>query len=298
MTCAFVGSVMTAEAAEGTRSIVVSGFETGIVFEEENADMPRQVASLTKVATAVIVLKWIEEGHGKPSDLMTVSTTALKGGANQMGLQAGDQVAVETALYAAMMASDNASAAVLAEYVGERFPGGLESGDSFVEKMNGLAVGMGMNQTKFVNPHGLDSDGSLGVSTARDISLLAIHAISKNGFLKICSEKKKQVSFLRGNETVQVTLKNTNSLLGRDGVDGMKTGTTRRSGPCLIATATKTFPGDEPGDTHRIISVTLNVDDRFEKSAEFLEEGWKEYDRWLKMGRPEEGRQHLRKAKK
>ena len=101
--------------------------------------------------------------------------------------------------------------------------------------MNALAKTLRMERTHFVNPHGIETTArSLPYSTASDMVRLTRYAVSKAAFRFYVSQKERQISFNRGDKKLGYMLRNTNELLGRDGVDGVKTGRTTRAGDCLI----------------------------------------------------------------
>ncbi len=119
------------------------------------------MASLTKVATGMLVLDWTQLTKEDVTQMATVSARALSaGGVNPVGLQEGDQLSLRDLLYCALMASDNVAATVLAEHVGSRLPNsqGLPPIENFVSHMNALARTLGMNHTRFLNPSGVDNN--------------------------------------------------------------------------------------------------------------------------------------------
>jgi D-alanyl-D-alanine carboxypeptidase (penicillin-binding protein 5/6) len=264
--------------ASGEPSLLLVDHADGRVLAAENEGAPRQVASLAKIATALVLLEWLDEAGLDPATShATVPPEALRGGANPLGLRAGDRLSYETGLYAAMMASDNTSAHAMAEAAGLAIAPGAPPGRGvavFVARMNDLAFDLGMKDTRFVNPHGLDEGGELGVSTAADIARLALRALDRPGFLAFASERERTVRFQRGEDEVAVKLANTNELLGTRGVDGLKTGTTRLAGPCLVATATREIERGGRREIRRLVSVVLGAEDRFRETALLLDRGW------------------------
>lgn len=266
-----------------------------MVLEAKNENQPTPVASLTKIAAALIALEWCEEqsiDSAKWSFL--VPSAAIRGGANPLGLKAGDQLSLETGLFAAMMASDNTSTHAFAEAMGRQMVPGTAPGKGvvvFVERMNALAARLGMNDTHFVNPHGLDEGSEKGLSTAADLGRLALAAINQPRFLDYASAPERTVSFLREGQSVSAKLTNTNELVRSRGIDGMKTGTTRLSGPCLIATATRDLAIDGITAPRRLVVVLLDAEDRFREAVLLLDQGWSA----LASGRESDPKQRLRK---
>lgn len=258
----------------------------------KEADAPRAVASLTKIAAVLAALEWLDESGEGPDLRIPVPPEAVAGGANPLGLRAGDELTLETAFAAAMMASDNTSTHAFAEAVGRRIDPAARPGEGvavFVARMNRLAERLGSTGTRFVNPHGLDGGGGeAGVSTARDVARLALAALDRPDFLPLAAAKEREVSFLRGGRRIEVRLLNTNELVGTRGIDGLKTGTTRRSGPCLVVTATRrpVEGGGGAGNSRerRLVAVLLDSGDRFGEAVALLDEAWRACERWLAGG--------------
>jgi D-alanyl-D-alanine carboxypeptidase (penicillin-binding protein 5/6) len=284
----WTGSMMAGLAAE---SSIVVDVETGIVLLSENPDEKRQVASLTKVATILVTLKWLDENKATDEVEIAVSAEAVSGGVNPLKFEEGDCLSLRSAMLAAMMASDNTSAYAIAEFVGSRLrKEASESGavSRFVAKMNHEAAALRLSDTRFVNPHGLDEGSDLGESTAADMAMLAIEAIKHPQFLALCRESEATIEVTRGGRERNMTIKNTNQLVGSRGIDGVKTGTTRRSGPCLMATAVSEVSGSE-----RLVSVVLNAEDRFRETVLLLNRAWEVYRKSKEEGAPETNRRLL-----
>ena len=272
-----------------TKAHMVVDFQSGRILAAKNSREPRQIASLTKVAAALVALEWLDKaGPNAKDNLTTVHENRIAGGSNPLKLRAGDKISLETTIFAAVMASDNASAEVLAEYVGRQISGkkAWQGVDFFVGKMNKLAMRLGMSQTKFVNPHGLEKPNKRGISSAQDMAVLAMAALGNPSFLRYCSSRERTLSYLRNGEKKSVTIQHTNELMGTRGIDGIKTGTTKLAGACLMSTAAREFPGDPSGKKHRLISVVLGSDDRFHDTVLLLDEGWENYVQWLRSGKP------------
>ena len=278
------GLAMNVMSAE---SYIIADEASGYIFAEKNENTPRQVASLVKIATVIVSLEWIEEAGGDIGQIVPVIGEAVSGGANPLNLKPGDSLPLESGLYAAMMASDNTSAYAIAAALGQQMKPGTTGGEAvavFVERMNRLAARLGMEATRFVNPHGLDGEAFLGVSTAVDMARLAIHAHRNPAFGRFCSEKEHTVAFSRSGSGREVTLINTNELVGSRGIDGMKTGTTMRAGQCLIASATREIEMKGVKSDRRLIAVVLNSKDRFRETVLLLNQAWTDFEMWLANG--------------
>ena len=202
-------------------------------------------------------------------------------------------------LYAALVQSDNVSAYALANHVGARLqsivPAAASSSGTpvgvFVGQMNTLAKVLRMERTYFANPHGMETGRSLPYSTAADMARLTRYAVNDAGFRFYVSQKERQISFNRGGKKLSYTLRNTNELLGRDGVDGVKTGRTNRAGDCLILSAhreseiVKDASGRTIVNPRHLIVVILGSTDRFGEGAGLIARGWQRYDQWVAGGR-------------
>lgn len=297
------GIVAAAPASlTAAESMIVVDAQTGHILASKNPDDRRQVASLTKVATALVVLDWARLSSADLNELVGVPPTAAAvGGVNQTGLQAGDQVSMRDLLYAALMASDNISAETLAHHVGRRLPNpnNLQPPQNFVSHMNGLAYELGMRRTKFVNASGLDNlPRNLPHSTAADMARLTRYAYSQSAFAFYVSQKQRDIHITRDGQDMEVLLTNTNSLLGQDDIDGVKTGRTSRAGDCIILSADRAPETQQDGNRvlvtpRRIIVVLLGSQDRATEGISVMRQGWRLYDQWAEGGRQIQRNRHL-----
>jgi D-alanyl-D-alanine carboxypeptidase (penicillin-binding protein 5/6) len=278
----------------GIVSYVVCDTHDRKVVLSHNADQRRPIASLTKIATAIVVLDTIATSRGSLDEALVVPPTVQLLGNSALNLQPGDQMSIRDALHCALMGSDNFAAEALAQHVGGKIlqltgQGGSPLG-AFVTQMNALASTLGMNQTRFTNPHGLDV-GGVGTSTAADMARLTMHAINKGEFNFFVGQKTRKVSYRTGGVAKSFIVTNTNELLGKDRIDGVKTGTTNAAGPCLIITAPRpaTVVKQADGSTlvvpHRLVVVELGASDRFNQAQQLLQQGWASYDAWQAGGR-------------
>jgi D-alanyl-D-alanine carboxypeptidase (penicillin-binding protein 5/6) len=281
------------------RAFVIVDAQTGYVLEEQDARAKRQIGSLTKVATAMVVLDWAEKKSGDLNQTAMIPPEALVGtGENLIGFQPGDTISLRDLLYAALVQSDNIAAYTLASHVGAALqaivpaaPGTQAPVELFVGQMNALAKTLKMERTHFVNPHGIDEKTrSLPYSTAADLVRLTRYAINKAGFRFYVSQKERQITFTRGGKKLGYILRNTNELLGSNGVDGVKTGRTSRAGDCLILSAGREPEIIQEGPKtavipRHLIVVVLGSTDRFGEGAQLLSRGWQLYDQWAAEGR-------------
>ncbi|MCB0254487.1 MAG: D-alanyl-D-alanine carboxypeptidase [Anaerolineae bacterium] len=228
---------------------LVADSATGRVLGSVNATQPRAMASTTKLMTALLVLE-----NADLSDLVTVSPTALVGGAS-MGLVAGETLTVEDLLWGLLLNSGNDAAMALAEHVGG-------SEQAFVELMNQRAAELGLTSTHFANPHGLDAPDHF--SSVADLWRLAE--------LDMANPTFRSMVATRSHEAAGHQLFTTNELLGvYPGADGIKTGTSDAAGQCLVASVSE--------DGLRTIAVVLGSEDRYGDAETLFEFGEAHYTR-------------------
>jgi D-alanyl-D-alanine carboxypeptidase (penicillin-binding protein 5/6) len=280
----------------GIASYVVADANDGRVLLSYQPDQKRSVASLCKIATAVVVLDFIRGSSGDIDEVMTVPPTVTTLGVpSPLGLQPGDGISVRDALYAAMMASDNFAAETLGTHFGVKLSqAGLGGAplQAFVSQMNGLRAKLNLSNTRFANPHGLELPGATGYSCASDVARLLNQALTTPGFTFYTSQKERRIAFLRNGMAQSLSVRNTNEIIGRNRIDAGKTGTTNLAGPCLAVTAPKpaTVVKRSDGSTlvipHRLTVVVLGAPDRFNATTRLLSEGWSRYDGWRAAGSP------------
>jgi D-alanyl-D-alanine carboxypeptidase (penicillin-binding protein 5/6) len=279
---------------------VIADSTTGFVLDSSNAGKKLQVASLTKIATAMVVLDWAAAKGVDLGELATVpQTAAALASPNSIGLQPGDQISLREALYAGLLQSDNAAAETLAVHVGRALRGDASeqgASDAFVAQMNALAHKLEMKSTRFLNPHGLDDlENKLPYSTAGDMAKLTNYALTKSNFTFFTAQKERKIAWQTAAGTpAGFLLKNTNELLGVGGVDGVKTGTTRKAGACVILSAAQKPESRQQGENHlitprRLTVVVLASANRFETGKALLAQGWALMDQWSAAGRPVKG---------
>jgi serine-type D-Ala-D-Ala carboxypeptidase (penicillin-binding protein 5/6) len=292
---------ISAASAQVAASYVIADHTTGYVLEAFKADQKRQIASLTKIVTAKVVLDWAAKDGTDLSLQVVIPPQALTdaGGVNPMGLQPNDLISYRDLIYAALMQSDNTAATTLAYYVGAalRAKGddqmrSLRAEEAFVSQMNALARQLGMERTLFLNPHGLEpARGAKPYSTALDLAKLTAYAMKDPAFRFYVSQRERKIAFNRGGQVLQYLLRNTNQLLGMEGVDGVKTGSTAKAGECIIISSQHDPEITQQGSTtlvtpRRLNIVVLGATNRFAVANELLGRGWSLYERWAAAGRP------------
>jgi len=196
--------------------IVLDRLSKKIIYGKKEYNKVK-MASTTKIMTAIIVIE-----NYDLNKTIQVSKKAASTGGSRLGLKAGDKITVNDLLYGLMLCSGNDAAVALAETVGESIQG-------FSNLMNEKAKKLGLNNTHFESPHGLDSDQHY--TTAYELALLTNYALNNSTFLNIVGTKRYTVT-INGNPK---NLINTNELLGiLNGIYGVKTGFTNGANRCLV----------------------------------------------------------------
>lgn len=238
-----------------SRAAVVVDRNSKRILYGKNENDKRPMASTTKIITGLLVIE-----KGNFDDIVTVSKKAAGTGGSRLGLKVNDKISVRNLLYGLMLVSGNDAAVALAEYI---------SGDvvSFADLMNEKANEIGLKNTHYVTPHGLDSDEHY--TTAYELAILTDYALKNKIFADIVKTKNYIVSI----NGYSKNLNNTNELLGYlNGVYGVKTGFTNGAGRCLVS-AVKRRNLD-------IICVVMGADtkkDRTKDSIKLIEYSFENY---------------------
>jgi serine-type D-Ala-D-Ala carboxypeptidase (penicillin-binding protein 5/6) len=295
-----LASAVIVRSAVAAQAYVIVDSKTGYILEEQEARKKLQVGSLTKIAAASVVLDWVEQKSGNLDQAVIIPQEAFAGTMeNNIGFQPGDRITLRDLLYAALVQSDNIAAYTLAHHVGSQLgsllpaegSSKLTAADAFVAQMNALAKQLKMERTRFVNPHGIDRNvRPMPFSTAEDMARLTRYAMNKASFRFYVSQKSRQISFDRGGQRLNYMLRNTNELLGKMDIDGVKTGRTTRAGDCLILSANREPELLKQGQMvtvfpRHLIVVLLGSTNRFGEGAALVERGWRLYDQWAAAGR-------------
>lgn len=228
------------------KSFVLRDMNSDNVIAEQGADMRIEPASLTKVMTAYLVFKALENGHLKLDQTLPVSVKAWKAEGSRMFIEPNRPVTVDELLHGMITQSGNDASIALAEGV-------AGSEEVFAQLMNKEATRLGMKNSNFTNATGLP-DPAL-YTTAQDLSILAA------ALIRDFPEQYKRLYSVKEYKYNNITQPNRNRLLWLDPyVDGMKTGHTKAAGYCLISSAKR-------GDT-RLISVILGATSENARAAE------------------------------
>jgi serine-type D-Ala-D-Ala carboxypeptidase (penicillin-binding protein 5/6) len=296
---AFVASAAVLHSVVAAEAYVIVDTQTGYVLEQQAPRKKLQVGSLTKIATATVVLDWVEQKGRNLDQTVAIPQEAFAGALeNPIGFQPGDSITLRDLLYAALIQSDNIAAYTLAYHVGSQLESlsrgegqKLTPADLFVSQMNALARQLKMERTRFVNPHGQDYNVKpLPFSTAEDMARLTRYAMNKASFRFYVSQKERQISFDRAGRRLNYVVRNTNELLGTMGIDGVKTGRTARAGDCLVLSSIRQPEVVTQGKMvtvypRRLIVVLLGSTNRFGEGSSLVQRGWQLYDQWAAGGR-------------
>ena len=231
-------------------AVLINGENGEIVFSK-NSDKKLPMASTTKIMTALLLCE-----YGNLEREVTVTAEMLRVEGSSMGLLAGDKVTLHDLLYGLMLASGNDAANVIAFTVGGSING-------FVDMMNAKARELELTSTHFETPSGLDGDSHY--TTAYELALLTKYAMQNEEFCKAVASKTATLNY--GNPPYRRTLTNHNKLLKMyDGVVGVKTGFTKKSGRCLVSAAKR--------DGKFLIAVTLNAPNDWQDHKTMLQYGF------------------------
>ena len=241
--------------AINSRKYVIYDRLSGRCIYGKDENKQTAMASTTKIMTILIVLE-----HCKLTDVVTMDKKAAKTGGSRLGLSEGDKVTVNDLLYGLMLRSGNDAAVALAIHT-------AGSVEKFAQLMNDKAKELGLKNTHFVTPHGLDNPEHY--TTAFELAKLTDYALKNEKVLEIVKTKTTTININGYNRQIS----NTNELLGNvEGVYGVKTGFTNNAGRCLV-TAVKR------GDMDLII-VVIGADtrkDRAKDSMKLIEYAYKKY---------------------
>ena len=255
----------TTASAVGTlsaHSAILMDAATGQVLYEKNSHEKSLIASTTKIMTGLLAAE-----SGRLSETVIIPPEAVGIEGSSLYLKAGERLTVEQLLYGLMLHSGNDAAVALALHLS----GNVED---FVDRMNEKAAELGLTETHFANPNGLDDEGNYG--TAHDLAVLAAAALENEVFRQVVSTKTYTVG--------QRQLTNHNKLLWRyEGAMGVKTGFTKAAGRLLVSAAERQGrrPATRPScwstlerQGRRLIAVTINAPDDWNDHSKLLDDGF------------------------
>ncbi len=237
------------------KAYVLIDAQTGAVIASENRNKKLPMASTTKIMSTLLLLE-SGEREGDIDSEFVVDSEAIKVEGSTMGLCEGDIVTKRALCYGMMLPSGNDAANASAVKTAGDY-------ESFSEMMNSRALKIGMNNTNFVTPSGLDAYGHY--STAYDMALLTREALNNEIFREICGLKSAKLKF--GSPPYSRWLSNSNKMLSLyPGCIGVKTGFTDEAGRCLVSAAEK--------DGITLICVTLNCPDDWNAHMKLFDYGF------------------------
>lgn len=229
--------------------------QSGRILLEKDSDKRMRIASLTKIMTAIVAIE-----QGNINDIVTVSKNAYRKEGSSIYLKLGEKIKMEDLLYGLMLRSGNDAAVAIAEHVG----GSVEG---FARLMNEKAAYIGMANSHFTNPHGLD-DSKDHYSTAADMARLTAYALKNPVFKKIVSTQVTTIS--NEGEKWDRKLANKNKMLRiYQGADGVKTGYTKLAKRCLASSATR--------NGQQLAIVVLNDSRDWDDSMKWMDYGFANY---------------------
>ncbi|QYR19952.1 D-alanyl-D-alanine carboxypeptidase [Paenibacillus sp. sptzw28] len=236
------------------RAAALIDVESGRLLYSSAGDKPMKIASLTKIMTAIVAIE-----HGKLSDMVKTSKRAAGKEGSSIYLKLGEEMSLQNMLYGLMLRSGNDAATAIAEHVG-----GSEEG--FVHMMNEKARMLGLANTQFMNPSGLDDQGHY--SSADDMAKLTAYALKNPVFKEIVKTKVKTAP--NPYDEWDYKWRNKNKMLTMyEGADGVKTGYTTQAFRCLVSSATR--------GGQQLAVVTLNDGDDWLDHRKLLDWGFANY---------------------
>ncbi len=250
----FAPAALALEGPELTaKAVLLADLDSGLIVYEQNSDVQRSPASLTKIMTILLTLEAAERGEVGMDTVITAGTDCRNGmrdDSSSVYLQAGEKMSLRDLLYCAAVSSGNDACNVIAAYLGGDIPG-------FVRRMNARAAELGCTQTRYVDPHGLSYDN---LTTARDLYRIVCAAMEHPEFMEICDTARYTAAAT--NLSPARNLVNSNALIASQGIygsgylyegaHGIKTGYTRAAGYCLISTAER--------EGMRLLAIVLGCD--------------------------------------
>ena len=250
----FFMSITNVSASTSTaHEYILMDMTTGRVLAGKNYNTPMLIASITKIMTCTLAIE-----SGKLDKVVTVDEIINESYGSGIYIEVGEQMTLKDLLYGLMLRSGNDAALMVAKYVGTTV-------EDFVKMMNEKAKSIGMKNTTFVNPSGLDNDDGGNYSTAYDMALLTRYAMQYDEYKEIVSTESYT---LKTNKKTYVW-KNKNKLLNYDYITGGKTGYTEKAKRTLVSTASK--------DDMDLIVVTIKDSDDWNTHLDLYDYAFENY---------------------
>lgn len=235
------------------RSAILMDTDTNRILYSKNINEQRSVASISKIMTAVIAIE-----SGKMDDIVKVGDEIDKSYGSGIYIEKGEEISLRDLVYGLMLRSGNDASYAIANYV---------AGDKFVELMNKKAKEIGMKNTIFNNPNGLDEEEG-NYSTAYDMALLTSYAVKLDEYKEIVGTKQHIV---KTNKRTYLWINKNKLLFSYEYTTGGKTGFTQRAKRTLVTTASR--------DELNLVVVTLNDGNDFLDHKRLFEYGFDNYYR-------------------
>lgn len=253
----FFTNTISAFASVTAKEAVVMDIDSGRVLYEKDKNSPQLIASITKIMTAVIAIE-----NGNLDKVITVGDEVLEMYGSNIYIEVGEEITIRDLLYGLLMRSGNDAAVVIAKNVGGTI-------DNFVDMMNKKAKEIGMKNTIYKNPHGLDED-TQNYSTAYDMALLSSYAYKLDEFREISKTKKYQT---KTNNKSYIWYNRNKLLTLYKYATGGKTGYTPKAGKTLVTTASK--------DDLNLTIVTLKDGNQYDTHEYLYDYYFNLYDNYL-----------------
>ena len=239
------------EIAKKAKSAILMDYSSGEILYDKNMDEKLAPASMTKIMSMLLIMEAIDNDQISLDDDVIISKEAAGMGGSQVFIQEGETYKVSELLKGIAIASGNDAVVAMAEKIGGTV-------DNFVTMMNNKAHELGLLNTNFVNPHGLDAEGHY--SSSKDMAIMARELLKHD---RILEYTKIYEDYLNKNDGSKTWLVNTNKLVRfYNGADGLKTGFTQNAGYCLTATA---FRNDL-----RLIAVVMGEESATDRSEDIV----------------------------
>lgn len=232
------------EPGISAQAAIIMDDTSQVVLYAKDPEIRFSMASTTKIMTAMVALDYY-----KNDSVLTIKSENVEG--SRLNFYKGENFYFYDLLSAMLLPSANDAAFAIAD----NYPGGK---DEFVRKMNEKAAELNLNDTHYYDPAGLDDDENF--TTVGDLAKLTSVAIKNKIFSEVIATKKRTISDLNG--TKDYTLVTLNKLLGTDGVNGVKTGTTEGAGEVLVTSKIE--------NGHTFIMIVMKSQDRFEDTKKLL----------------------------
>ncbi len=255
----FASSLPTVPLQVGSlsaKSAVLIDADSGRILYGKDETVRLPMASTTKIMTALCAVELCS-----PDRIITVDPAAVGIEGSSVYLHTGEQLTLLQLLYALLLESANDAAAAIAIGV-------AGSTEAFVARMNQKATALGLKNTHFENPHGLD--GETHYTTAYDLALIARAALA-HPLLKTVMSTRKITIPLDGGSGVRLLVNHNKLLRSYEGAIGVKTGFTKKSGRCLVSAAER--------DGLCLIAVTLSAPDDWNDHRALLDAGFATYEK-------------------